>query len=56
MGGQIVHDDDIAFSEGGNEVFLHPFLEQGGVDRTVVSLLRHEAGKAQAGDERDRLF
>ena len=50
---QIVHDDDVAFRERGSEAFLHPFLERGGVDRSVEGLLRHEAGKAQASDERD---
>ena len=52
---QIVHNDDVAFRECGNETLLHPFLERGGVDRPIESLLRHEAAKAQAGDERDRL-
>ena len=52
---QIVHDDDVAFREGGDETFFHPFLERGGVDRPVEGLLRHEAAKAQAGDERNRL-
>src|SRR5271165_6018460 len=33
----------------------HPFLERGRVDRPVEGLLRHEAAKAQAGDERNRL-
>ena len=33
----------------------NPVLEQDGVDRPVESLLRHETGKAQTGDERDRL-
>src|SRR5208282_5359411 len=30
VGRQIVHDDDIALREGGNQTFFHPFLEQGG--------------------------
>ena len=45
---QIVHDDDVAFREGGDETFYHPFLERGSVDRPVEGLLRHEAAKAQA--------
>ena len=52
---QIVHDDDVAFREGGSQTLFHPFLERGRVDRPVEGLLRHEAAKAQAGDERDRL-
>jgi hypothetical protein len=56
VGGQIVHDDDIALRERGNETFFHPFLEQGGVDRPVVDLRRDEATKAQASDERDRFI
>src|SRR5208282_4633520 len=52
---QIVHDDDVAFREGGDETFFHPLLERGRVDRPVEGLLRHEAAKAQAGDERNRL-
>ena len=52
---QIVHDDDVAFREGWHETFFHPLLERGGVDRPVEGLLRHEAAKAQAGDQRDRL-
>ncbi len=52
---QIVHDDDVAFGEGGHKTFFHPFLERGRVDRPVEGLLRHEAAKAQAGDERNRL-
>ncbi len=55
MAGEVVHDDDIAWRESGHEAFFHPFLERGGVDRPVESLLRHEAAKAKAGDERDRL-
>jgi len=34
---------------------FHPFLEEGGVDRTIVGLRRYEPAKAYAGDERDRL-
>jgi len=52
---QIVHDDDIAFREGGNEAFFHPLLEQGRVDRPVEGLLRHKAAQAQSGDERQGL-
>ena len=52
---QIVHDDDVAFREDGHKTFFHPFLERGRVDRAVEGLLRHEAAKAQAGDERNRL-
>ena len=55
VGGQIVHDDDIAWREGGNEAFFHPFLEQGGVDRPVESLRSGQAAKADASDQRDRL-
>jgi hypothetical protein len=53
---QIVHDDDVAFGERGREAFFHPFLERGGVHGFVVSLLRHEAAQAQAGDKRDILI
>jgi hypothetical protein len=52
---QIVRDDNVALRELGHEAFLDPFLEQGGVDRPVESLLRHEAGKARTGDEWDCL-
>jgi hypothetical protein len=52
---QTVHTDDVALRERGNKAFLHPVLEQSGVDRLVESLRRREAGKAQAGDQRDRL-
>jgi hypothetical protein len=52
---QIVPDDDVAFREGGDETFFHPFLEGGRVDRPVEGLLRHEAAKAQAGDQPNRL-
>lgn len=54
MGWQIVHDDDVAFREGGNQAFFDPFLKQGGVDRPVVNLRGRKAAKAQTGDERDR--
>ena len=53
---QIVHDDDVALGERGREAFFHPFLERGGVHGFVVSLLRHEAAQAQAGDKRDILI
>ena len=43
------------FERVGTRIFYHPFLERGGVDRPVEGLLRHEAAKAQAGDERNRL-
>ena len=52
---EIVQDDDVAWREHGDEALLHPVLERSGVDRAVESLLSHEAGKAQGGDERDRL-
>ena len=52
---EIVHDDDVAWRERGNKALLHPILEQGGVDRPVENLRRGQAGKADAGDERDRL-
>ena len=55
VGGQIVHDNDVAFRKRGNKAVFHPFLEEGGVDRTIVGLRRHEPAKAYAGDERDRL-
>ena len=52
---EIVHDDDIALRQRGNEALLHPILEQGGIDRPVENLGRDQAGKTDAGDERDRL-
>jgi hypothetical protein len=52
---QIVHNDDVALRERGSKAFLHPVLEQSGVDRPVESLRHREAGKAQASDQRDRL-
>ena len=52
---QIVHDDDVAFRERGNETFFHPFLEGCRIHRLIESLLGHEAGKAQTGDQRDGL-
>ena len=52
MARQIVHDDDIAFREGRNQAFLHPFLEQSCGDRPIVDLRRHKAAKTDAGDER----
>ena len=55
MAREIVHNDDVALRECGNEALLEPVLERSGVDRPIESLLRHEAAKAQAGDERDRL-
>ena len=55
VGRQIVHDDDIALREGGNQTFFHPFLEQGGVHRPVVDPRRRKPSKAQTGNERDRL-
>ena len=54
VGGQIVHHDDIARRERGNEARLHPRLERGGVDRLVAGRLRHEARESQTGDEGDR--
>jgi len=50
---QIVHDDDVAFRERGRETFFHPFLERGRGHRLIENLLRHEAGEAQTGDQRD---
>lgn len=41
--------------ECGRETFFHPLHERGGVHRLVERLLRHQARKAQAGDERDSL-
>jgi transposase len=55
VGGQIVHDDNVAFRERGNETVFHPFFEEGGIDRTIVDFRRHEATKAQPRDQRDRL-
>jgi len=55
LGRQIVHDDDIALREGGNQTFFHPFLEQGGVHRPVVDPRRRKPSKPQTGNERDRL-
>ena len=55
MAREIVHDDDVAWRERGNKALLHPILEQGGVDRPVENLGRDQAGKTDAGDERDRL-
>src|SRR5450631_2829601 len=52
---EIVHDDNIAFSERGNQAFFYPFLEQTGVDRPVVDFRRRQPGKSDAGDQRDRL-
>jgi hypothetical protein len=52
---EIVPYDDVAWRELRHEAFFHPFLEHGGVHRLVESLLRHETGQAQTGDERDRL-
>ena len=55
MGGQIVHDDDIARRERWDETCFHPFLEESGVDRPIEDLLRFKPAQAQAGDKRDRL-
>ena len=55
MAREIVHNDDVTLRECGNEALPDPVLERSGVDRPIESLLRHEAAKAQAGDERDRL-
>ena len=52
---QIVHDDDVAFRECRNETFFHPLLKGRRIHRLIESLLGHEAGKAQAGDQRDGL-
>ena len=54
---QIVHDDDIALREGGNQTFFHPFLEQGCVHRPVVDprhcrFSRPDRGAAVARNER----
>ena len=51
----IVHDDDVAFRECRNETFFHPLLKGRRIHRLIESLLGHEAGKAQAGDQRDGL-
>ena len=56
MGGQIVHDDDVAFRECRDETSLHPFLEESGVDGPIEDLLRRKPAQTQAGDERDRLI
>ena len=56
MARQIVHDDDVALRERGDETFFRPVLERGGIHRLVESLLRHEARKAQPGHEGDRLI
>ena len=53
---KVVHDDDVALRERGREAFLHPLLERSRVDGVVESLLRHEPGQAQAGDQCDRLI
>src|SRR5579871_1124736 len=51
----LVHDDDVAVRERGDETFFHPFLERGRVHRLIVSFLGHETGKAQTSDHRDGL-
>ena len=38
-----------------NKTFFHPFLKGRPIHRLIESLLGHEAGKAQAGDQRDGL-
>ena len=38
-----------------NETFFHPLLKGRRIHRLIESLLGHEAGKAQAGDQRDGL-
>src|SRR5208337_2844192 len=53
---QIVHHDDVAFRERGNETFFHPFLEGCRIHRLIESLLGHEARETQTGDERDGLI
>ena len=55
MGGEIVHDDNVALRERGNEAPFHPFFEEGCVDRAIEDLWRDEAAKADAADQRDRL-
>lgn len=54
MSGEIVHDDDLAGRERGDEACLYPILEQGGVDRSVESPCRRQAAKAKAGDQSHR--
>jgi hypothetical protein len=49
---QIVHHDDVAFRQSGDETFFHPFLKRRCIDWPVEGLLRHEAAKAQAGNQR----
>src|SRR5579871_2719440 len=51
----LVHDDDVAVRERGDETFFHPFLERGRVHRLIVSFLGRETGKAQTSDHRDGL-
>ena len=51
---EIVHDDDLAGRERGDEACLQPILEPGGVDRSVESLCRCQAAKAKAGDQSHR--
>ena len=51
---EIVHDDDLAGRERGDEACLQPILEPGGVDRPVESLCRCQAAKAKAGDQSHR--
>ena len=55
MSGKIVHDDDLAGRERGDEACLYPILEPGGADRSVESPCRRQAAKAKAGDQSHRL-
>ena len=54
MSGEIVHDDDLAGRERGDEACLYPILEPGGVDWSVESLYRRLAARAKAGDQSHR--
>jgi len=47
VGWQIVHDDDIAFRERGNQVGFYPFFKEGGVrseERRVGKECRSRGG------------
>ena len=51
MAGEIVHDDDVAWPELGDEHLLDVGLEGVAVDRAVEHQGRDNAVEAQAGDE-----
>src|SRR5208337_530507 len=50
---EIVHDDDLAGRERGDEACLQPILEQGALIG-LESLCRRQAAKAKAGDQGHR--